>query len=284
MPGGMESYDLHTYYQTTTQGPTIVSVCLQSLFGKVQTESDRSFLARKLDIGNVNTRWVCLAAQCPPDKYEASYFYSTYHLTFGGAGNGDYRGELLHGLEVVVAYQCSQGLLPGQALVRLDGLYGDGAIVADLRVAGVGWTMRGKDYGLLDLAQVKERLALPADERFVHPESGTCRDLFDCGELPMTAEGHHCRVIVATHPASTPASPVGATRNGMVYELFFTALPAPGFTAADVVKLYLHREASRRCSPMRIGSKTVIAGARTRHTVRSSRRFWHSGCGTCVKT
>ncbi len=56
--------------------------------------------------------------------------------TFGGAGNGDYRGELLQGLEVVVAYQRSQGLLPAQALVRLDGLYGDGAIVADLRMAG----------------------------------------------------------------------------------------------------------------------------------------------------
>ena len=56
--------------------------------------------------------------------------------TFGGAGNGDYRGELLQGLEVVLAYQRSQGLLPAQALVRLDGLYGDGAIVADLRAAG----------------------------------------------------------------------------------------------------------------------------------------------------
>ena len=161
--------------------------------------------------------------------------------TFGGAGNGDYRGELLHGLEVVVAYQRSQGLLPGQALVRLDGLYGDGAIVADLRVAGVSWTMRGKDYGLLDLAQVKERLALPADEQFVHPESGTCRDLFDCGELPVTAEGHRSRVIIATHPAATTPSPIGVTRAGVVYELFFTALPALGFTAADVVKLYLHR-------------------------------------------
>jgi len=31
------------------------------------------------------------------------------------------------------------------------------------------------------------------------------------------------------------------TRDQRVYELFFTALPTPGFTAADVVKLYLHR-------------------------------------------
>src|SRR6266702_3982729 len=70
--------------------------------------------------------------------------------------------------------------------------------------------MRGKDYGLLDLTQVKERLALSADEQFVHP-------------------------------AGTTASPIGVTRAGVVYELFFTALPALSFTAADVVKLYLHR-------------------------------------------
>src|SRR5258708_25920151 len=101
--------------------------------------------------------------------------------------------------------------------------------------------MRGKDYGLLDLVPVKERLALPADEQFVHPESGTCRDLFDCGELSVTAEGHRSRVIIATHPAGTTVSPIGVARQGVVYELFFTALPTLGFSAADVVKLYLHR-------------------------------------------
>src|SRR6266568_347166 len=128
-----------------------------------------------------------------------------------------------------------------QALIRLDGQYGNGAIIADLLVAQIPWLMRGKDYGLLELAQVKERLALPADEQFVHPESGICRDLFDCGELPVTAEGHRSRVIIATHQAGTTVSPIGVTRDGIVYELFFTALPASGFTAADVLKLYLHR-------------------------------------------
>jgi hypothetical protein len=160
-------------------------------------------------------------------------------FTSGGVGNGDYRGELVRGLSVIVAYQTALGLLPTQALVRLDGLYGNGAIVVDLIVAGVCFVMRGKDYALLDLRQVKERLALPADEQFTHPESGTCRDLFDCGEVPVTAQGHRARLIVATHQAAT--SPIGVTRDGMVYELFFTALPAAGFTAADVVKLYLHR-------------------------------------------
>jgi hypothetical protein len=161
--------------------------------------------------------------------------------TFGNAGNGDYRGELLRGLEVVAAYQAKLNLPRGQALIRLDGQYGDGTIVADLLEAGVPWLMRGKDYGLLELPQVKQRLALPADEQWVHPESGICRELFDCGDLPVTAEGHHSRVIIARHPAGTTASPIGVTRDQRVYELFFTALPTRGFTEALVVKLYLHR-------------------------------------------
>ena len=160
-------------------------------------------------------------------------------FTSGGAGNGDYRGELLRALSVIVAYQTALGLLPGQALVRLDGLYGNGAIVVDLIAAGVCFVMRGKDYALLDLAQVKEHLALPADEQFTHPESGTRRDLFDCGEVPVTAQGHRSRLIVATHQATS--SPIGVMRDQRVYELFFTALPTPGFTATDVVMLYLHR-------------------------------------------
>ncbi len=150
-------------------------------------------------------------------------------------------GRGSRGLEVIVADQAKLGLSQGQALIRLDGQYGNGAIVAHLLAAQIPWLMRGKDYGLLDLAQVKAHLALPADEQFVHPESGLCRDLFECGALPVTAQGHRSRVIIATHPAGTTASPIGVTREGVVYELFFTALPVLGFTAADVVKLYLHR-------------------------------------------
>jgi len=162
-------------------------------------------------------------------------------FTCGAAGNGNYRSELLRGLNVIVAYQTVLGLSPIQALVRLDGLYGNGTIVVDLIAAGICFVMRGKDSALLDLPAVQARLALPADEQFTHPESGTCRNLFDCGDLPVTAQGHHCRVIVATHAATAAKASVGVTRHEIVYELFFTALPALGFTAADVLKLYLHR-------------------------------------------
>jgi hypothetical protein len=70
---------------------------------------------------------------------------------------------------VIVAYQAALSLPPGQAIARLDGLYGNGTIVVDLIVAGVGFVMRGKDYALLDLPEVRARLALLADEQFTHP-------------------------------------------------------------------------------------------------------------------
>ena len=59
----------------------------------------------------------------------------------------------------------------------------------------------------------------------------------------MTPASEPCRVIVATHPASTRAAPIGTTRDDVVYELCFTALPVGAFSAADVVELYLHRGA-----------------------------------------
>jgi hypothetical protein len=55
------------------------------------------------------------------------------------------------------------------------------------------------------------------------------------------SQGVPCRVVVATHPAGKKKSPVGVTRAGVVYELFFTNLPQRAFTASDVVELYLHR-------------------------------------------
>jgi hypothetical protein len=103
--------------------------------------------------------------------------------------------------------------------------------------------MRGKDYALLDLPQVQARLALPPEKPPTHPETGTCRALFDCPDLPLSPTGPRIRVIVATHPVSTTEAKIGTTRGEVVYELFYTALPQGAFTPADVVALYLHRGA-----------------------------------------
>jgi hypothetical protein len=69
------------------------------------------------------------------------------------------------------------------------------------------------------------------------------RSLYDCQEIPVGPEGTLCRVVMATHSSGKKKSPVGVTRAGIVYELFFTNLPQHTFTARDVVELYLHRGA-----------------------------------------
>jgi hypothetical protein len=163
--------------------------------------------------------------------------------TFSGTGNGDYRGELLRTGEAIRAYLTAQHVPFAQGIVRLDGQYGNGAVVADLNTLELGYVMRGKDYALLDAPQVQARLALPPDQQTTHPETGTCRALFDWLEVPLSATGWCSRVIVATHPALTTPSPIGTTREGIVYELFFTSLPSGAFIPSDVVDLYLHRGA-----------------------------------------
>jgi hypothetical protein len=148
---------------------------------------------------------------------------------------------LRQAIKAISAYMHAQAVPLSQAVVRLDGQYGNGAIVADL--AGLAYIMRGKDYDLLDLESVQARLAQPPDQQITHPEPGTSRTLFDFPELRLSPAGPCTRVIVATHPTTTAPAPVGTTRGEMVYELFYTALPTSAFTPADVVNLYLHRGA-----------------------------------------
>jgi hypothetical protein len=138
-------------------------------------------------------------------------------------------------------YMQAQSIPLSQAVVRLDGQYGNGAIVADL--AGLAYVMRGKDYDLLDLPHVQVRLAQPPDQQTTHPETGTCRALFDFPNLSLSPTGSRTRVIVAAREAPDSPVKVGTMRGENVYELFYTALPPGAFTPADVIALYLHRGA-----------------------------------------
>ena len=142
---------------------------------------------------------------------------------------------------VIRRYLEALGLPQTRALLRLDGLYGTGAVIADLD--GLFFVMRGKDYAVLDHPTVQARLHLPPDAHFSRPESALVRSLYDCPDVPVGKTGCRCRVVVATHLATEKKSRIGRTRKGVVYELFFTHLPQDGFTASDVVALYLHRGA-----------------------------------------
>jgi hypothetical protein len=167
----------------------------------------------------------------------------THHwlASFGNPGNGEYRAELRRAVAAIQSYVQVYSFPEEHTLLRLDGQYGTGAVVSDL--AGFSYVTRGKDYRLLDRAEVQARLHLPADQQLTHPESGICRALYDCPEQILSKAGKPCRIVVATHPAKAQKSPVGVTREGVVYELFLTNLPQGAFTAADVVALYLHRGA-----------------------------------------
>src|SRR6266567_109868 len=161
--------------------------------------------------------------------------------SFGNRGNGRYREELRRGLAAIKGYLEAHHLSPSCALVRLDGQYGTGAVIADL--AGFPFVMRGKDYTVLDQESIQNRLHLPADQQFSRSESGLVCQLYDCPDVPVGPEGCRCRVVVATHPAPEKKSRIGHTCKGVVYELFLTHLPQDAFTASDVVALYLHRGA-----------------------------------------
>jgi hypothetical protein len=161
--------------------------------------------------------------------------------TFANPGNGQFREELRRAVASIQRYSKAHDLPEERVVLRLDGQYGTGAVMADL--ADFCYVMRGKDYRVLDLPQVQRRLHLPPDQQFRRPESDLVRALYDCPDVPVGPDGQRCRVVVATHPATGRKSKVGLTRAGLVYELFFTRLPQNAFTAADVVALYLHRGA-----------------------------------------
>lgn len=161
--------------------------------------------------------------------------------SFGNRGNRRYREELRAANISITRYLTAHQLPSEHALLRLDGEYGTGAVLADL--AGFAFVTRGKEYTVLDHPLVQARLHLPPDQSQQRPESQTVRSLYDCPEIPVGPQGVKCRVIVATHPAGKKKSPVGVTRGDTVYALFFTALPQQTFTASDVVEQYLHRGA-----------------------------------------
>ncbi len=162
--------------------------------------------------------------------------------TFGNPGNGLYRNELQRARTVIAAYASATALPLSQIVVRLDGLYGNAAPLADLLAAdGPAVVVRGKAYPLIEQPVVHERLRRPPDQYTMHPESGMPRALYDCAEMALTPAGPVVRMLLATHPAGSSRPPIGKVKEGTVYEQFFTTLPSCAFTPADVLALSLHR-------------------------------------------
>ncbi len=116
--------------------------------------------------------------------------------SFGNRGNGRYREELRKALVAIGRYLRTYQLPQERTLLRLDGQYGTGAVLADL--AGFAFATRGKDYTALDHPLVQARLHLPPDQFQQRPESQVVRSLYDCPAVPLGSEGGSCRVVVAS--------------------------------------------------------------------------------------
>lgn len=86
-------------------------------------------------------------------------------------------------MTAISRYLTAQRLSQDHALLRLDGQYGTGAVLSDL--AGFSFVMRGKDYSVLECAQVQARLRLPADQQFSRAESDLVRQLYDCLDVAV---------------------------------------------------------------------------------------------------
>jgi hypothetical protein len=161
--------------------------------------------------------------------------------TFGGPGNGDLRGELQRACQVARTYAMSHQLHLAQILIRLDGGYGDTAVLSDVLAMGLGVIARSRDYALLGRPEVQATLLHPPTVCSTHPESGVVRLLYQCPSLRLLPGGPCVRLIIATHPATENPPKIGKKRDGLVYELFVSTVPTSALTANDLLDLYLHR-------------------------------------------
>lgn len=161
--------------------------------------------------------------------------------TFGGPGNGDLRGDLQRACQLAIPYATNHQLLPSQILLRLDGGYGDTAVLSDVLAMGLGVIARSRDYALLGRPEVLAVLSRPPAARCIHTESGMIRELYECPSIRLVRGGPCVRVVIATHPTTDDPPKVGHQRDGVVYELFVSTILAPAMTANDLLDLYLHR-------------------------------------------
>src|SRR5215469_12219893 len=99
--------------------------------------------------------------------------------TFGGRGNGDYRGDLTVALKAISTYLTHWHLLTDQAVVRVDGQYGDGVVIADILATGVQIVGRCRTYSVLDHPAVRLALTRAPVAVVTAPESQISYEVFE---------------------------------------------------------------------------------------------------------
>jgi hypothetical protein len=107
--------------------------------------------------------------------------------SFGNPGNGASRKEVRRAVGVIQSSLRAHPFPEERALLRLDGLSGTRAVLADL--LGFAFVMRGTDSRLLDRPAVQTRVRVPVDQPFSRLERDLIRTLSDCPEVTVGASG-----------------------------------------------------------------------------------------------
>jgi hypothetical protein len=164
--------------------------------------------------------------------------------SFGGRGNGDYRGELQAALTAVTTYLYAWELPVASGIARLDGQYGDSSVIAAIVASGVQVVARKRGYRLLDHPRVQAALAHEPVAQITTRESQVTYEIFDLPQLLLEDGMTQVRVVLTrrTWKRGEPIS-VGKVVGDWVYEHFVTTLPPEGFLATDVLDLYQGRGA-----------------------------------------
>jgi hypothetical protein len=164
--------------------------------------------------------------------------------SFGGRGNGDYRGELQAALRAVSTYLTAWELPVTSGIARLDGQYGDSSVIADLMASGVHVVVRKRGYRWLAHPRVQAALLQEPVATLTTQESRVTYEIFDLPQM-LLDDGTTSVRLVLTRRAWKRGTPiaVGKVLGDWVYEQFVTSLPPDGFLATDVLDLYQGRGA-----------------------------------------
>jgi hypothetical protein len=164
--------------------------------------------------------------------------------SFGGQGNGDYRGELQAALQAVTTYLAAWELPPTSGIVRVDGQYGDSSVMADIVASGVQIVVRKRGSRWLEHPRVQAAIAQEPVARMTTPESQVTYEVFDLPQM-LVEDGTTAVRLLLTRRVWKPGAPisVGKVLGDWVYEQFVTTLPSEGFLATDVLDLYQGRGA-----------------------------------------
>jgi hypothetical protein len=164
--------------------------------------------------------------------------------SFGGRGNGDYRGELRAALQAVTAYLTGWELPLSSGSVRVDGQYGDSSVIADIVATGVQIVVRKRGYRWLEHPLVQAALAHEPVATMTTRESQVTYEVFDLPQMLLEDGTTSVRLLLTRRAWKRGESiSVGKVVGDWVYEQFVTTLPSDGFLATDVLDLYQGRGA-----------------------------------------